>query len=171
MAIVATVGAVNANSYVTEEQALLYFDGRLNSSAFIDATTSDREKALRTATLMLDSRVRWIGDIKDQSTPQALAWPRVYDSTVETPEDILVLGQAIPEDLKRAQSELALYLLTTGESEDSDNLDSIKVGSLTIDFNEFKSSDLIPDTIWPYISYLGSRMSSGPRLKSVSLQR
>lgn len=171
MAIDATVGGANANSYGTEAEALAYFDGRLNSSTFVNATSSDREKALRTATLQLDSRVKWIGDIKDQTTPQALAWPRVYDSTLDTPEDILVLTEAIPTDLKRAQFELALFLLEVGEPNDTNSLDSIKVGSLAIDFNEFKESELIPDSVWSMISYLGSRASPGPQVKSVKLER
>jgi hypothetical protein len=95
----------------------------------------------------------------------------VYDSSLDTPEDILVLGEAIPQDVKNAQFELALYLINNGEPENSNDLDSIKVGSLQIDFNEFKSNELIPDTVWSMISYLGSRKSPKPQLKSVSLSR
>lgn len=171
MAIDATVGGVDANSYVTIAEAKDYFKGRLNSDSFDNADASVQEQALRTATVQLDSRVKWIGDIKDQTTPQALAWPRVYDYTVDTPEDILVLGEAIPGDLKKAQYELALYLLTVGESEDSNSLDSIKVGSLSIDFNEFKDSQLIPDTVWPIISYLGSRLTPKSSVRSIALCR
>ncbi|MDJ0952475.1 MAG: hypothetical protein QNJ81_02230 [Acidimicrobiia bacterium] len=171
MAIDATVGGVDANSYGTLAEARDYFKGRLNSSSFDDADSSIQEQALRTAVTYLDSRVKWIGDIKDQTTPQALAWPRVYDATAETPEDILVLGEAIPGDLKKAQFEMALYLLDVGEPEFTNELDSIKVGSLSIDFNEFKDSQLIPDTIWPMISYLGSRFTPGAQLKSVSTYR
>ena len=172
MAIDATPGGVSANSYGTETEADTYFDGRLNSDTYVNATDLNQEKALRTATIFLDSRVSWIGDIKDQTTPQALAWPRVYDSTIETPEDILVLGQAIPEDLKRAQFELALYLLENGEPDETNDLDSIKVGSsLSIDFNEFKANQLIPDSIWPIISYLGTRFTPKAQVKAVALCR
>jgi hypothetical protein len=171
MAIDETVGGATSNSYGTELEALNYFDGRLNSDGYNNANGFVKEQALRTATIFLDSRVSWIGDIKDQTTPQALAWPRVYDSSLDTPEDILVLGEAIPQDVKNAQFELALYLINNGEPENSNDLDSIKVGSLQIDFNEFKSNELIPDTVWSMISYLGSRKSPKPQLKSVSLSR
>lgn len=171
MAIDATEGGVSANSYGTEAEADSYFQGRLNATNYVNADSKIQEKALRTATTFLDSRVDWIGDIKDQVTPQALAWPRVYDSTLDTPEDILVLGAVIPQDLKNAQFEMALYLIGTGEPEETNSLDAIKVGSLSIDFNEFKKNELIPDVVWSMISYLGSRVSSGPRLKSVSTFR
>jgi len=171
MAIIATVGAIDANSYVTAAEADTYFEGRLNASGYESATTIIQEEALRTATIFIDARVTWIGDIKDQVTPQALAWPRVYDVTLETPEDILVLGAAIPQDLQNAQCEMALYLINNGEPTDSNSLDAIKVGSLTIDFNEFKANQLIPDEIWTMISYLGSRFSPKPQLKTVALSR
>lgn len=171
MAIDATEGGSAANSYITEAEADAYFTGRLNSEGYTGATQPIQEQALRTATIFLDSRIRWIGDIKDQTTPQALAWPRVYDIDATTPEDILVLGQAIPQDLKNAQAELALYLIDNDEPADSNSLDAIKVGSLSIDFNEFKTEQLIPDTIWSMVSYLGSRISSRDMVKAVSLSR
>ena len=171
MTIDVTEGGASANSYVTLAEATAYFEGRLNSDGFGNASSADQEKALRTATIYLDARVDWIGDVKDQTTPQALAWPRVYDYTADEPEDILVLGAAIPQDLKNAQCELALYLIDNDEPSNSDSLDLIKVGSLTIDFNEALPGQLIPDTIWPMISYLGSRFSTGPFVKAISLAR
>jgi len=171
MAVDATVGGVDANSYATEVEADAYFEGRLSPESYTSADAGIQERALRSATTFLDARVDWVGDVKDQITPQALAWPRVYDSTLATPEDVLVLGQEIPQDLKNAQCELALFLLTSGEPSSSNDLDSIKVGSLAIDFNEFKSSQLIPDTIWSMISYLGSRFTPKDQIKSVNLVR
>lgn len=171
MAIDATEGGISANSYGTAAEADLYFEGRLSPEGYTGATADIQERSLRTATSYLDARVTWIGDIKDQVTPQALAWPRVYDSTLTTPEDILVLGAAIPQDLKNAQFELALYLINSGEPAESNDLDAIKVGSLAIDFNEFKTSQLIPDTIWSMISYLGARTSPKDQIKSVKMVR
>lgn len=173
MAVIAEDGTivVDANSYVTTAEATSYFLGRLNSDGYDNATDLVKEKALRTATLYLDSRVRWIGYVKDQVTPQKLAWPRVYDDTVDVPEDILVLGSSIPQDLKNAQCELALYLINNDEPSESNSLDSIKVGSLSIDFNEFEESKMIPDNVWSMISYLGSRFSTKEFMKAVSLAR
>lgn len=171
MTIDATVGGPSANSYITAADALIYFEGRFGASGYVNASDADREKLLRTAVTFLDSRVTWIGDIKDQTTPQALAWPRVFDFTLDTPEDILVLGVAIPQDLKNAQCELALFVVDNGEPSDSNSLDAIKVGSLSIDFNEFQSSQLVPDKIWSMISYLGARFTTKDFIKSVALSR
>jgi len=171
MAIDATEGGANANSYGTTAEATAYFAGRLNATGYTDADGEIQEQALRQATTFLDARITWIGDIKDQTTPQALAWPRVYDFTVDTPEDILVLGEAIPKDLKNAQFEFALYMINNGEPGESNSLDSIKVGSLNIDFNEFEESQMIPDSVWSMITYLGTRFSSGSQVKHIKLAR
>ncbi len=169
MTIDATVGGPSSNSYITLPNSLLYFEGRFGNSGYIDATVEDREKLLRTATLFLDSRVDWVGYPKDRTTPQALQWPRV--DSLDTTTALDILGGAIPQDLKNAQCEMALYIVDNGEPVDAVDLDSIKVGSLTIDFNEFLSRNLVPDQVWAMVSHLGFRISPVPMLKSVSLCR
>lgn len=169
MAIDATVGGSASNSYVTAAEADTYFEGRLNPEGYTTATVDIQERALRTATIYLDGRVNWVGHIKDPTTPQALDWPRIDGVDPLTANDIL--SGVIPLDLKNAQCEFALYLLDTGEPEETNTLDAIKVGSLTIDFNEFKSNQLIPDIVWSMISYLGYRFTPKDQLKSVSICR
>lgn len=105
--IVTTVGSASANSYVTHDEAELYFADRLNVDAWTNAEDS-RPKALLMAAKQLQTE-NWLGVRVD--TTQALAWPR---SGVENPDSVpcaLYLTTEIPQRIKDAQCELALYLL------------------------------------------------------------
>jgi len=171
MTIDATEGGASANSYVTAVVALEYFLGRHSSEGYRNSNATVQERLLRTATLFLDSRINWVGHTKDRVTPQALEWPRVDSLDVDSALDISVNGQVIPQDLKNAQCELALYLVNNGEPSESSDLDSVKVGSLVIDFNEFKQSHLIPSEVWAMVSYLGTRVTTKDMIRPVALCR
>lgn len=171
MGIDVTLSGVDANSYITAVEALEYFLGRVSSEGYRNVNATVQERLLRTATLFLDSRINWVGHVKDRTTPQALQWPRVDSLDVDSANDISVNGQVIPQDLKNAQCELALYLVNNGEPSESSDLDSVKVGSLVIDFNEFKKSHLIPSEVWAMISYLGTRITTKDMIHPVALCR
>lgn len=169
MTLDATLGGTDSNTYVDDTEAKLYFGGRISAEGYMDVDGTQQEKLLRTATIFLDSRINWVGFKKDRTTPQALEWPRVDSLDTGSAEDIL--GGAIPQDLKNAQCEMALYLANNGEPSESSDLDSIKVGSLVIDFNEFKQSHLIPSEVWAMVSYLGNRVTTKDMIKAVALCR
>lgn len=169
MSLDATLGGSSSNTYVTDIEAKLYFEGRISAEGYTGANSTVQEKLLRTATIFLDARINWVGFKKDRTTPQALQWPRVDSMDVDSALDIL--GGLIPQDLKNAQCELALYLANNGEPSESSDLDSIKVGSLVIDFNEFKQSHLIPSEVWSMVSYLGTRVTTKDMIKTVALCR
>lgn len=82
-------------SYATSSEAQVYFDKRLNTDAWDDASSEDREKALGQATTIID-RLNFLGAKAD--TAQVNQFPRGEDT--ETPQDI-----------KDASSEIALALL------------------------------------------------------------
>ena len=71
-------------SYLDRLDANDYFNGRLNSEAWEDAANTDRNKALITATKMIE-QLNFIG-IKN-SEDQEFQFPRGGDST--TPQEIL----------------------------------------------------------------------------------
>jgi len=82
-------------SYATEAEAQAYFDTRLNSDAWDDATTADRVKGLAHATNIID-RLNFTGCKADEN--QVNQFPRGTDAT-------------IPQDIKNASAEIALALL------------------------------------------------------------
>jgi hypothetical protein len=101
MTIIATAGAVDANSYITLEDAQAYFANRVYTDLWDEA--DDQSKALITATQRLDQE-GFMG--KRASTTQALKWPRtgVYS------DGILLASDVIPQKVKDATCELALSL-------------------------------------------------------------
>ena len=85
MALVATPGASNANSYLTVAEADAILDNRLNTTAWDDSL--QQEEALIQATYRLD-QYDYVGITADEyletdEPTQALKWPRVLDDTGE----------------------------------------------------------------------------------------
>lgn len=97
MAIVATVGAANANSYLTVEQADAYLADRLGAEAWA-ALDGQKETALKQATRELD-RHRFKGC--RANSDQALQFPRLEQKQ---------LLNEIPPEVKQACAEQALWL-------------------------------------------------------------
>lgn len=100
----ATVGAADANSYLTLAEAQAFADGDIDAVEWYAATTDQRTRALITATRNLDL-VGFVGT--RTTTTQALAWPRTgYTTTEKTYGD-----DEIPTEIKRATWELANSLV------------------------------------------------------------
>lgn len=122
MALDATIGGANSNSYVTLDYANLFFENMLLPNAWDEAVPDDQERALMTAT-------QWLEEYDYIATPatatQALKWPgfSIFDTDGDLVVDsgdapALILGlydeTEIPVPLMKATCELAYYLLTLG---------------------------------------------------------
>lgn len=106
MPLIATPGAVDANSFVTRAEASLLLKFELQSAAWTEAEPETQDATLITATRKIVESVDWYG--VPVTTTQALPWPmagqgdrygRVIASTV------------IPDDIKRATALWALALV------------------------------------------------------------
>ena len=86
---------VGTNSFINEEDADTYFNGRLNSDVWEDSSSKDRQKALITSTRRIN-KLNFEGEKTDED--QMLQFPR-DDDTV------------IPSDIEYGTCELALALL------------------------------------------------------------
>ncbi len=102
MAIIATAGAADANSYVTMEEAEAYLATRFGGAVFAAADESDQEIALIQATRQID-RHRFHG--RKNSVEQALEFPRAYPYTEP------VTPSEVPRKVKDACCEQALHLV------------------------------------------------------------
>jgi hypothetical protein len=102
--LVATVGASNANSYLSLAAADAIAATMLQTKGWNDATTDEKSKALIAATRYLD-QLEWIGSKTDPT--QALLWPRVDASCGEKS----YATDVIPEEVKYATFDLADSLL------------------------------------------------------------
>ena len=131
MALDATVGGANANSYVTVAEAAAYYLTHLYSSAWTTLTNEQKEAALISATRVLDANQCFTG--VPASETQALVWPRAgmfNRNGVAIPENV------IPTELKYAVFELALNLVaqnvTVMTSVQAQGLTKLKAGPVEL---------------------------------------
>ena len=131
MALIATAGATNADSYVTLLEAETYWVNHGNPSDWDTASTPELESALRYATQYLEQNFTWYSTIYDVS--QSLSWPRrpYWDSQGRP-----VAGDGvIPWQVKDAVCELALeYLKDDFTSSDTENIQSETIGAASVTY-------------------------------------
>jgi len=132
------------NSYVDLAEATVYFTDRLDVDAWDIAADLEKEKALATATAMLDN-MNWTG--YSVSDAQPLAFPRsgeYFDPRVGT--DVILNTTEIPLRIAKATYELAYHLLNNdGLLDDTGSVDSLEVGSIVL--TDIRPTELIPATV------------------------
>ena len=150
VSIDATAGGASANSYMTLSEADTFVEAMISSSDVSKWTTGNddsRNRALTAAAQRLD-RERFLG--ARATDTQALQWPRTgvrkpdtYVNTYATGfpfriSDDYFTDTEIPDQVKRAQIEMAVYL--------KNNVDGISLGGLE-DFKNVKigNLDVTPD--------------------------
>ena len=150
VSIDATAGGASANSYITLAEADTFVEAMISSSDVSKWTTGNddsRNRALTAAAQRLD-RERFLG--ARATDTQALQWPRTgvrkpdtYVNTYATGfpfriSDDYFTDTEIPDQVKRAQIEMAVYL--------KNNVDGISLGGLE-DFKNVKigNLDVTPD--------------------------
>ena len=143
MAITATPGDANANSYATIAVADAYNEARMFTAIWETATDAMKEAALRQATRLLDSSFRWTG--KTASEDQALAWPMEGQISRNGFEIPISGAKSIPRELKEATSEFARQLIEADRTADNEaqkqGITSVKAGPVTIGFTDRESGD------------------------------
>ena len=106
----AVAGAVDANAFATRAQAAATFESRQSSRAWASASDAQQDAALIEATTEMELRIVWRGE--KASAAQALAHPRIG----LTRDGVAVAFDSIPQELVRAVSLYADFLLAGGES-------------------------------------------------------
>jgi hypothetical protein len=176
MALVATPGAANANTYalVADVDAFIlnkYVPTGV-AAKWTALSTPQKEAALQRATQLLDRHVRWGGCV--ESDVQALSWPRAWALDRYGRE---IASTVIPAFLVEFQIETTLWLIDQagvipqiGNSE----FDSIRVGSLEIDFHEEGGvrRSLLPEEVVAALRPMGSYVAdTAGGMKMVELVR
>ncbi len=172
----ATAGGANANSYITLTEADTFVEAMISSSDVSKWTTGNddtRNRALAAAAERLD-RERFLG--ARATDTQSRQWPRTgvrkpdtYVNTYATgfpfriSEDYFT-DTEIPDQIKRAQIELAVYLknnvdgISLGGLED---FKSVKIGNIEV--TPDKSGAIGADRVPPMFErYLTGLRISGP---------
>ncbi len=176
VSIDATAGGASANSYITLAEADAFVEAMVlgtDANKWGSGNTDSRNRALTAAAQRLD-RERFLG--ARATDTQALQWPRTgvrkpdtYVNTFSTGfpfriSDDYFTDTEVPDQVKRAQIELAVYLhsnkdgISLGGLEDFKN---VKIGSL--DVTPDKTGAVGADRIPPMVErYLTGLRISGP---------
>ena len=172
----ATAGDASANSYITLSDAQAIVDGMVEDAdvtAWASATDDQKNRALYTATQRLD-RERFIG--AKATNTQALQWPRTGVRKPDTYVNTYATGfpfrisedyfseTEIPDQVKRAQVVLAVYLNNNKDGIGLSGLEDFKnvqIGSLNVtpDKTGAVGADRVPPLLERYLT--GLRIS-GP---------
>ena len=172
----ATAGGANANSYITLSEANTFVEAMINStdvSKWTTGTDDTRNRALTAAAQRLD-RERFIG--ARATNTQALQFPRTGVRRPDTYVNTYATGfpfrisedyfseEEIPDQIKRAQIELAVYLKNNTDGISLSGLNDFKnvqIGSLNVtpDKTGAVGADHVPPMFERYLT--GLRIS-GP---------
>lgn len=163
MALDATVGGANSNSYCTVGYADAYHVLRGFNAEWTAALTPAKEAALVWATRLLE-RLSWRGY---KTTPaQALRWPRAnaFDQ-----DQRIILNSIIPLEVGNATAELALYLLREDRTLDSGaiGINALTVGPISLDFDRNAPTKAVPDGVKAIIAFLLESTGNSARLVRV----
>lgn len=135
MAVDATVGGANADTYATVAEADAYHAARLHATSWSGATTPTKEAALKEACRLLDAAFPWTGAAV--ASTQALCWPR---SGMSDRNGFAIATTVIPKALKDAQAEFARQLIDADRAADNDaekqGLTSVKAGPVALTFRD-----------------------------------
>jgi hypothetical protein len=162
----------DANTYISLNDAETYMEGRLHTTTWDGETDANKNAALVQATRILDRYVNWLGYKSDQD--QALAWPRwgicydcaqYYECAAEWYGNdpyltFSVASDTIPQEIKDAACELALYLLGTDPQAvpDTAGFSEIEVeGAIRLKIDKRDRASTIPGHVWDMVRHLGSR--------------
>ena len=167
------------NSYASLAGMLDYVQTRVANASVVTAweDLDDDKKAmyLVNASRSIDSYVEWIGD--KYSRDQRLDWPRVNAYV-----DSFIIDQiSFPREVVEATYEMALWMMgNSGEVyvDQTSSYDAIKVGPITIDFNQQalgSARQYFPDIVAALLKDLGSiqnpDLPGQTKLKIGKLQR
>jgi hypothetical protein len=176
ISIDATVGGASANSYLTLAEANSLIEGLVQNDdvvAWASATDDQKNRALYSATQRID-RERFLG--ARATDTQSLQWPRTGVRKPDTYINTYAVGfpfrittdyftdTEIPDQIKKAQAELAVYLNNNKDGLGLSGLEdykNVKIGNLDVTPNNYGATgaDRIPPMVERY--FTGLRIS-GP---------
>ena len=145
-----------SNCYVTLDSASDYFNTRYNSSSWFDLSVIDQERALITATAILDS-YSYVGSAIDPDQP--LAFPRSGSYFDTKTGNTIEFTSTVPARIEQATYETALHFATNASVlEESDTVTELKVSSISI--KEVRSASKINDVVKSLIRPMLSNSSN-----------
>lgn len=154
-------GLVNANSYVSVQEATDYFSvDAFENPGWSSLAQVEKEYLLIKATRFLDNYYDYLGDKVFQAA--SLRWPR---SGVVDLDGNTVSSNIVPVAIKNAVCEFAHALITEdlGEEPDDRGLQSLKVSSIELVFDKTDKKGYVPLKTRNWLRGYG-RMVAGSRV-------
>jgi len=170
--IIATPKGTTSNSYCDLDYADAYHEAFSYPEAWEDAGEDDKNRALVTATRLLDTWFEWFGEVT--TLTQALLWPRrgvLKPGISETqpvslaandwhePFGVLLDQDVVPIIIQNATSEMARTLLEGNRNSDSDietqGIEFIKAGPVELKFKGGVTAKPIPDSVMAMCTQVG----------------
>ena len=153
-----------ANCYVSLDEANAYFDYRLYSDSWTESTSGTQIQALVTATNDIDIFYEFYGS--ETYEGQSLDWPRDGVTDCEGNE---IDSESIPEEVKDATCEHALYILNQNIEANQANLNkgikSATVDKLKVEYHGGASAssqiEKTSDKVRALLKCLGESASKG----------
>lgn len=140
MPLIATAGAIDANSYCTVARAKVILSERLDGDDWIAAPQLQQEQSLIWATRLINAQIRW--HWQSTTLTQALWWP-VLGATDR--QGTVISSTIIPSFLERATAIYALYLWegwrSAAEGGNAGDLKRLDLGPVNMEFVQ-------PSTDW-----------------------
>ena len=173
-------GLINAESYVTVAESLIYHANRGNDT-WATITTSQQEQALRRATDYMEEvyRLRWAG-FRVNFT-QALDWPRYLVPKLDSPGGYTgnvsgwlvsyYLNNTVPDEVKKGCMELAIKAAAGDLSPDlARATTSEKVGEIVVTYQagnrqyvKYRSVDNLLAPVLKFGPSMSRVLRAGPR--------
>lgn len=152
-------GLTTSNVYVGLADAETIIDERLHVSDWTAATDDSKNRALIMGARVLDQQANWKGYKADEE--QAMEWPR-YE--VEDRNGWIIDSDTIPQWLKIANVEMALFLLDRDRTADPDTLgfSRIKVDVIELEMAPGDRPQILPTSVQSIIApYIKSSSRMG----------
>lgn len=144
-------GVSGAESYVSVADADTFLKSELAHDTWTEATTQDKERALRMSTRLIDETCMWRGF--KSAIGNALEWPRQYATKDERDYqglDVYFDENEIPTRLERAVALFASILLNNPNY--LTDLDEARVASSTTDagskaYDRRRQTEILPASV------------------------
>ena len=147
-----------ANAYASVADGDAYHAGHLYGTAWAEANTAQKEKALIWASRLLDENVAWHG--RRAQRDQGLAWPR---TGVRDRDGYGIASDTVPAAVVDATAELARALLAADRTAEpaTKGYARITVGALALEVDKTDRADVVPNTVARMVAPYGRIIGRG----------
>ena len=143
-----------ANSYASAADATDYHAGHLYRSAWVNASATDRDRALVMATRLLDANLDFLGLKK--TAGQKLAWPRIEVPDLELGDGCFVPINTVPPGVVKATCEMAREFLICNRTGAplGEGLTQSSVAGAMFTYDKFDRAPVITKTAKAFVRWL-----------------